>query len=82
MQRKARISFEIELAPKAAFNPKELFCLLQRDSRLRTQITTLKNSNSEPITDPTSQAETCADRLQEIRRLATGKPTPPIHREP
>ncbi len=81
MQPKARISFETALVQKAASNPKEFFGHLQRDSRLGTQITTLKDSNSEPITDPTSQAETCADRFLEIHRLDTGKPTPPIHRE-
>ncbi len=81
MQRKARISFETALAQKAASNPKEFFGHLQRDSRLRTQITTLKDSSSEPLTDPTSQAETLADRIRAIHRLDTGKPTPPTHRE-
>ncbi len=64
MQRKARISFETTLAQKAASNPKEFFGHLQRDSRLRTQVTTLKERNNEPITDPASQAETFADRFR------------------
>ncbi len=75
------MNFETALTQKAASSPKEFFGHLQRDSRLRTQITTLKDSSSEPITDPTSQTETFADRFRAIHRLDTDKPTPPIHRE-
>ncbi len=81
MQRKARISFETAPAQKAASNPKEFFGHLQRGFRLRTQITTLKDSNSDPITDLTSEAVVFGDRFREIHRLDTSKPTPPIHRD-
>ncbi len=48
MQRKAGIRFDTALAQKDAYNRKEFFGHLQWDSRLRTQITTLKDGNSEP----------------------------------
>ncbi len=81
MQWKVCISFETALVQKTVSNPKEIFGHLQRDSRLRIQISTLKESKSEPITDPNSQAKTFADRFRDIQRLDTGKPTPTIHRE-
>ncbi len=54
---------------------------MHRYFNLHNQITTLKDSDREPITDPTSQTEAFAECFQDIHNLDTEKRTSSTHRQ-
>ncbi len=68
VQRKAKIAYETCPAQRAATNPNQFFGHIRTNKGLKNQVTTLKGVDGIRVTDPSSQANICAETIHRTFR--------------